>query len=118
MAVDCITENQNPTPAPLFSMLPDQGQHPNQFVWPDHERPHANSPRLHVPRAQRKPGEHCGYASSFTGRFQTKLPWKETLSFNYSAEEDASNCVEDYLVNTMGDQFKQFGRVYQEYCDA
>ncbi|WMV51306.1 hypothetical protein MTR67_044691 [Solanum verrucosum] len=30
-------------------------------------------------KAQRKIGEHCGYASSFTGRFSSKLPWKETL---------------------------------------
>uniref|UniRef100_M1DGW5 Ga20 oxidase n=1 Tax=Solanum tuberosum TaxID=4113 RepID=M1DGW5_SOLTU len=30
-------------------------------------------------KAQRKIGEHCGYASSCTGRFSSKLPWKETL---------------------------------------
>jgi gibberellin 20-oxidase len=30
-------------------------------------------------RAQRRQGESCGYASSFTGRFASKLPWKETL---------------------------------------
>ncbi|KAE8681489.1 Gibberellin 20 oxidase 2 [Hibiscus syriacus] len=69
-------------------------------------------------RAQRKLGEDCGYASSFTGRFSTKLPWKETLSLRYSAKNNSSKVVEDYLVNKMGDEFRQFGRVYQDYCEA
>ncbi|KAJ0100112.1 hypothetical protein Patl1_20024 [Pistacia atlantica] len=69
-------------------------------------------------KAQRKPGEHCGYASSFTGRFSSKLPWKETLSFRYSAGKNSSNIIQDYFLNTMGDEFKQFGRVYQDYCEA
>ncbi|GAV61843.1 2OG-FeII_Oxy domain-containing protein/DIOX_N domain-containing protein [Cephalotus follicularis] len=74
-------------------------------------------------KAQRKLGEHCGYASSFTGRFSSKLPWKETLSFRYSTEENSSNIVEEYFVDTMGDEFKQFGlstyrRVYQDYSQA
>lgn len=60
-------------------------------------------------RAQRKVGEHCGYASSFTGRFSTKLPWKETLSFRYSAETNSSSAIQDYFCNAMGDKFKHFG---------
>ncbi|KAM3326871.1 hypothetical protein P3S67_001997 [Capsicum chacoense] len=32
-------------------------------------------------KAQRKIGEHFGYASRFTERFSSKFPWKETLSF-------------------------------------
>ncbi|TQD87673.1 hypothetical protein C1H46_026761 [Malus baccata] len=67
-------------------------------------------------RAQRKAGEHCGYASSFVGRFSSKLPWKETLSFRYSADNQSS--VNDYFVNVMGEDFRDFGKVYQEYCDA
>ncbi|KAH7512821.1 hypothetical protein FEM48_Zijuj12G0130600 [Ziziphus jujuba var. spinosa] len=58
-------------------------------------------------KAQRKIGEHCGYASSFTGRFTSKLPWKETLSLRYCPDEQSLNIVEDYIVN-----------VYQEYCEA
>nr|AIW04422.1 gibberellin 20-oxidase family protein GA20ox [Betula luminifera] len=70
-------------------------------------------------RAQRKIGDHCGYASSFTGRFSSKLPWKETLSFRYcDGDEPSSKIVEDYMVNVMGEDFKQFGKVYQEYCEA
>ncbi|XP_065626520.1 gibberellin 20 oxidase 2 [Quercus suber] len=60
----------------------------------------------------------CGYASSFTGRFSNKLPWKETLSFCYSAQTNSSDIVQDYLSNTMGEDFKPFGRVYQDYCKA
>jgi hypothetical protein len=60
-------------------------------------------------KAQRKIGDHCGYASSFTGRFSSKLPWKETLSFRYCAGNPSSKIVEDYIVNVMGEDFKQFG---------
>lgn len=60
-------------------------------------------------RAQRKIGEHCGYASSFTGRFSSKLPWKETLSFQFSDEKKSTNIVKDYLYNTLGEDFEEFG---------
>ncbi|KAL0322154.1 UNVERIFIED_CONTAM: Gibberellin 20 oxidase 1 [Sesamum calycinum] len=60
-------------------------------------------------RAQRKLGEHCGYASSFTGRFSSKLPWKETLSFEYSAEKGSSHIVEDYFCRTLGEDFSNLG---------
>ncbi|KAL1357472.1 hypothetical protein HN51_009374 [Arachis hypogaea] len=69
-------------------------------------------------RAQRKTGEHCGYASSFTGRFSSKLPWKETLSFQFSAEKNSPKIVKEYLSNTMGKEFEQFGSIYQDYCEA
>lgn len=59
-------------------------------------------------KAQRKVGEHCGYANSFIGRFSSKLPWKETLSFRYS-DDKSCRTVEDYFVNVMGEDFRQFG---------
>ncbi|GFP87705.1 gibberellin 20 oxidase 1-d [Phtheirospermum japonicum] len=67
-------------------------------------------------KAQRKLGEHCGYASSFTGRFSSKLPWKETLSFEYRAQEGSS--VQDYFQRTLGEDFAQLGKVYQDYCGS
>uniref|UniRef100_A0A2C9UZ47 Fe2OG dioxygenase domain-containing protein n=1 Tax=Manihot esculenta TaxID=3983 RepID=A0A2C9UZ47_MANES len=60
-------------------------------------------------RAQRKLGEHCGYTSSFTGRFSSKLPWKETLSFRYSDDDQLSNIVQEYFFNVMGEEFEDFG---------
>ena len=61
-------------------------------------------------RALRKVGDHCGYASSFTGRFSTKLPWKETLSFRYCDDDQVSGpIVEKYFLNVMGGDFEQFG---------
>ncbi|XP_010255609.1 PREDICTED: gibberellin 20 oxidase 1-D-like [Nelumbo nucifera] len=69
-------------------------------------------------RAQRKPGESCGYASSFTGRFSSKLPWKETLSFSYMADVQSNTTVEEYFLNVLGEGFRDFGRAYQEYCEA
>lgn len=60
-------------------------------------------------KAQRKNGDHCGYSSSFVGRFATKLPWKETLSFRYSADDTSLNSVENYIVNVMGQEYQEFG---------
>lgn len=60
-------------------------------------------------RAQRKTGEHCGYASSFTSRFSSKLPWKETLSFQFSADKNSQKLVKDYLFQKMGHEFEKFG---------
>lgn len=61
-------------------------------------------------RAQRKSGEHCGYASSFIGRFSSKLPWKETLSFEYySSQEGSSPGVEHYFRNIVGQDFAHLG---------
>ncbi|KAI8003434.1 Gibberellin 20 oxidase 1-B [Camellia lanceoleosa] len=69
-------------------------------------------------RAQRKVGDYHGYASSFSGRYSSKLPWKETLSFRYCDDGGSSNVVEEYLVSTMGEDFRQFGRIYQDYSEA
>ncbi|XP_051137823.1 gibberellin 20 oxidase 1-D [Andrographis paniculata] len=69
-------------------------------------------------KAERKLGEHCGYASSFTARFSSKLPWKETLSFQYSAKPDDSHIVQDYFTRTLGPDFLRLGKVYQDYCSA
>ena len=65
-------------------------------------------PAAEKEKAMRKAGEHCGYASSFTGRFSSKLPWKETLSFGYSAE---AGLVESYFSETLGEEYGAFGCV-------
>ncbi|XP_062213914.1 gibberellin 20 oxidase 1-D-like [Phragmites australis] len=68
-------------------------------------------------RAQRRQGESCGYASSFTGRFACKLPWKETLSFRYSASPAASSdLIVDYFVAKLGEDYRHHGEVYGRYC--
>ncbi|KAK9056222.1 hypothetical protein SSX86_027312 [Deinandra increscens subsp. villosa] len=75
-------------------------------------------PLIEKQKAQRMFGEYCGYSSSFTNRFSSKLPWKETLSFRYSAHPNCSNIVQDYFLNVMGEDFSDFGRVCQEYSEA
>ncbi|KAF7044775.1 hypothetical protein CFC21_053961 [Triticum aestivum] len=65
-------------------------------------------------RALRRPGESCGYASSFTGRFASKLPWKETLSFRSCPSDPA--LVVDYIVATLGEDHRRLGEVYARYC--
>lgn len=55
-------------------------------------------------KGKRKLGEIFGYASSFTDRFTSNLPWKETLSI-------PANSAEAYIVRSMGDDFKHYGWV-------
>ncbi|MCD7467618.1 hypothetical protein HAX54_005161 [Datura stramonium] len=75
-------------------------------------------PLLEKERAKRKVGDYCGYASSFTSRFSCNLPWKETLSFRYSAEFPYSDhIVQSYILNVMGQEYTHFGNVYQKYCE-
>ncbi|XP_004306881.1 PREDICTED: gibberellin 20 oxidase 1-like isoform X1 [Fragaria vesca subsp. vesca] len=69
-------------------------------------------------RAQRKVGDSWGYTSSFTGRFNSKLPWKETLSVRYSSESQCSTIVDDYFVNVLGEDFREMGKLYQEYSEV
>ncbi|OIW21584.1 hypothetical protein TanjilG_06364 [Lupinus angustifolius] len=68
-------------------------------------------------RAKRKVGEHEGYANSFIGRFSSNLPWKETLSFFYSTDSSVQS-VEDYFVKVLGEDFRKFGNMYQDYSEA
>ncbi|KAL5976556.1 hypothetical protein ACLOJK_020889 [Asimina triloba] len=63
-------------------------------------------------KGQRRLGDSYGYASSFTGRFSSNLPWKETFSFRHAVGPDAaagSTQVEDYFVAIMGEDFRQIG---------
>ncbi|CAM0144538.1 unnamed protein product [Urochloa decumbens] len=75
-------------------------------------------------RAQRRHGESCGYASSFTGRFATKLPWKETLSWSWSSssssrsdqQQQQQQQVVSYFLEHLGEDFRRHGEVYGRYC--
>ncbi|WMV50727.1 hypothetical protein MTR67_044112 [Solanum verrucosum] len=58
---------------------------------------------------QRKIGEHGGNASSFTRRFSSKLPWKETFSLRYILKEDSSHIVEEYFQRSLGESFNNLG---------
>lgn len=66
-------------------------------------------------RARRLPGESHGYASSFTGRFDSRLPWKETLSFHCpgaaAAAPAGSRAVADYFVGVLGEEYRHMGYV-------
>lgn len=72
-------------------------------------------------KAKRKWGELSGYADSVAGRFYSELPWKETLTLRFSAQEkleSGTETVKDYVSKTMGDGNEEFGAVFQEYSEA
>lgn len=60
-------------------------------------------------RAQRRPGENHGYAGSFVGRFSSRLPWKETMSFNCSAAPENARTVVDYFVSVLDEEYRHMG---------
>ncbi|CAK9145801.1 unnamed protein product [Ilex paraguariensis] len=67
------------------------------------------TPLAEKQKVQRKLGDHSGYSSSFTNRFSSKLPWKETLSFRVCVDDQYTNMVEEYFLNAMGEDFRHFG---------
>ncbi|XP_047336071.1 gibberellin 20 oxidase 1-D-like [Impatiens glandulifera] len=70
-------------------------------------------------RAERKLGESYGYASSFTDRFASNLPWKETLSLSFSAHDNqSSTMVENFFLRKMGEDQRRFGKTAQKYCES
>lgn len=80
-----------------------------------------NSSTFEKQKAQRKWGESSGYASSFVGRFEKNLPWKETMSFLFSPEEKNENHsqnVKDFVYKTMGDDYEDFGYIKNDYLFA
>lgn len=63
----------------------------------------SESPLSEKQKAQREIRESCGYSGSFTGRFSSKLPWKETPTFRHEAEKNSPKHIED--------DFSDFGHV-------
>ncbi|KAK9748876.1 hypothetical protein RND81_02G087200 [Saponaria officinalis] len=61
-------------------------------------------------------GAMWGLALAHADRFTSNLPWKETLSFPYHAN-DSDNMVQNYFTSTMGNEFEKTGIVYQKYCE-
>lgn len=59
-------------------------------------------------RVLKKPGSTWGYSAGHAGRFSSKLPWKETLSFGYH-ENGSNTIVEDYFKSALGNEFEQAG---------
>ena len=59
-------------------------------------------------RAKRMPGNMWGYSGAHSDRFSSKLPWKETLSFNFH-ENDSDPVVVNFFKSTLGKDFEQTG---------
>ncbi|KAK4796496.1 hypothetical protein SAY86_028822 [Trapa natans] len=78
--------------------------------------PFFRSPMESKLRARKQAGSMWGYSSAHIGRFSSKLPWKETLSFGVPASSPES--VVEFFESTLGREFVYTGMVYQNYCEA
>ncbi|KAL3729013.1 hypothetical protein ACJRO7_033586 [Eucalyptus globulus] len=67
---------------------------------------------------KRRPGGVFGYAGAHADRYSSKLPWKETFSFEFRKNESSELLVVDYFKSVLGDDFEHTGWVYQKYCEA
>ncbi|KAL5555557.1 hypothetical protein UlMin_037793 [Ulmus minor] len=69
--------------------------------------------------AQRKLGTLVGYSGAHSDRFPSKLPWKETFTFDfYEKNGNSDPVVVHYFKSTLGEDFESCGWVYQKYCEA
>ncbi|XP_059280391.1 gibberellin 20 oxidase 2-like [Lycium ferocissimum] len=68
-------------------------------------------------KVQKQHGSLWGYSSAHAERFNSRLPWKETLSFNFH-ENSGSNqsVVVDFFESGFGKEFEQMGLVFERYC--
>ncbi|KAL3575715.1 hypothetical protein D5086_023816 [Populus alba] len=82
-----------------------QSSIPQQFIWPDHEKPSANAPELQVPLID-------------LGGFLSGSPDAAVEASRLVAEKNPSEHIEQYFHDRMGEDFAKFGRVYQDYCKA
>ncbi|KAL3570299.1 hypothetical protein D5086_027548 [Populus alba] len=94
-------------------VLRHQTNIPQQFIWPDHEKPNTNAPELQVPLV-----DLGDFLSGNPVAAVEASRLVETLSFRYKAEESSSKHIEEYFHNRMGEDFAEFGTVYQDYCEA
>ncbi|KAK7350901.1 hypothetical protein VNO77_09943 [Canavalia gladiata] len=68
--------------------------------------------------AKRKPGGVSGYSGAHADRYSSKLPWKETFSFQYNHQSNYDSQIVDYFKSVLGEDLKHTGWVYQKYCEA
>ena len=59
--------------------------------------------------ARRKPGGVSGYSGAHADRYSTKLPWKETFSFQYDHSNKSESQIVDYFKSVLGEDLQQSG---------
>ena len=59
----------------------------------------------------KKAGRVCGYSGAHADRFSSKLPWKETFSFEYCSDDSQRLHVLHYFKSFLGQDFEKTGFV-------
>lgn len=59
-------------------------------------------------KAQKQPGSMWGFCSAHFGRFTSKLPWKETLTFGFQ-ENESDLVVKNFFESALGKEFESTG---------
>ncbi|KAG6595142.1 Gibberellin 20 oxidase 1-A, partial [Cucurbita argyrosperma subsp. sororia] len=76
-----------------------------------------NMPLVKKISVRKKPGRVSGYSGAHAERFSSKLPWKETFSFEYCSDDSEWPDVLHYFKTLLGREFEKTGWVYQRYCE-
>lgn len=64
------------------------------------------SVKLH---GRRQLGSRFGYVGAHSDRFNSSLPWKETLTFDYNFGENGRQSVVKYFTSNFGEDFQSMG---------
>lgn len=76
---------------------------------------------LKTTASQARAAKMWGFSTAHSNRFSSKLPWKETFSFEFHHSCNSSNNeppVVHFFSSTLGKEFEEIGVVYEKYCEA
>lgn len=59
--------------------------------------------------ARRKPDGVSGYSGAHADRYSSKLPWKETFSFQYNHQNNSESQIIDYFKSVLGEDRQHTG---------
>ncbi|VFR00831.1 unnamed protein product [Cuscuta campestris] len=68
-------------------------------------------------KVEKRVGALFGYSSAHSERFESRLPWKETLTLGFRERCTRVDIV-DYFTSAFGPNYEHAGLVFQKYCDA
>ncbi|KAI3761956.1 hypothetical protein L1987_52379 [Smallanthus sonchifolius] len=80
----------------------------------EHGRGFFKLPLTEKLKCKQKEGSVAGFSCAHAQRFREKLPWKESLTFEY--HENGTDEVITEFFNALGSQYNETGLIFQKFC--